>query len=83
MDLGSVQSVGSVSINWEAAYASRYQVLTSTDGTTFSVAADVTNTAGGVKVTSFGARQARFVRVLGVTRATIYGVSFWDAKVFA
>ena len=34
------------------------------------------------KLTSFAAASARYVRVLGVTRATQWGISFWDAQVF-
>ena len=69
-------------LNWEAAYASRYKILTSTDGTNFTEAADVSITSPGLKTTTFTARDARYVRVLGVTRATQYGISFWDARVY-
>jgi len=82
VDLGSVRSVSEVRLNWEKAYASRYQILTSTDGAGFSLAADVTSAAAGWKTTKFAARDARYVRVLGVTRATRWGISFWDAQVY-
>ena len=39
-------------------------------------------TSPGLKTTTFTARSARYVRVQGVTRATQYGISFWDARVF-
>jgi hypothetical protein len=64
------------------AYGSQYQVLTSTDGAAFTVAATDGATGAGWRSTSFAARQARYVRVLGVTRATQWGFSFWDAQVF-
>jgi glucose/arabinose dehydrogenase len=82
VDLGSAQQVDTVKLNWEDAYASHYQILTSTDGTNFTQAADVTNAQSGLKTTSFAARSARYVRVLGITRATPYGFSFWDAEVY-
>ncbi len=82
VDLGSVRKVSKVDLNWEAAYASRYKILTSTDGTTFSEAADVSITAAGLRTTTFAARDARYVRIQGVTRATQYGISFWEAQVF-
>ncbi len=82
VDLGSAQQIARVELNWEGAYASRYKILTSTDGTNFTEAADVTITSAGLKTTTFAARSARYVRVLGVTRATAYGISFWDARVF-
>ncbi len=82
VDLGSMQQVDRVQLNWEAAYAARYRIQTSTDGATFTTASDVTITTPGVKSTTFTARNARYVRVQGVTRATKYGISFWDANVY-
>ena len=82
VDLGGTHSVDSVTLNWEDAYASRYQVLTSLDGTSFTLAAEETISTPNWKTTSFTARNARYVRVLGITRATPYGISFWDAQVF-
>jgi PKD repeat protein len=82
VDLGSAQTVDSVELNWEVAYASQYRVATSTDGTNFTTAADETITQAGLHTTSFAPRSARYVRVTGVARATPFGISFWDAKVF-
>jgi NedA-like, galactose-binding domain/Disaggregatase related/Protein of unknown function (DUF1565) len=82
VDLGSVRRVDTVSLNWEYAWASSYKIQLSSDGTTFTDAATVSNTAAGWKSTTFAAVDARYVRVLGVTRATTYGISFWDAQVF-
>ncbi len=82
VDLGRARAVDTVTLNWETAYASRYQIRTSTNGTTFTTAADVTITAPGVRTTQFASRSARYVRIVGVTRATQWGISFWDASVF-
>ena len=82
VDLGSAQSVDTVKLNWEAAYGSHYLIQTSTDGTNFTQAADVTNSGPGIKTTTFTARNARYVRVMGLTRGTQYGFSFWDAEVY-
>jgi hypothetical protein len=82
VDLGSAQQVDTVKLSWEDAYATRYQILTSTDGTNFTQAADVTNSAPGQKTTTFPARSARYVRVMGLTRGTPYGFSFWGADVY-
>ena len=82
VDLGSIRQVDRVSINWEAAYASRYKILTSTDGMAYTLAADVSITKAGVQTTTFASRNARYVKIEGVTRATVYGISFWDVQVF-
>jgi glucose/arabinose dehydrogenase/PKD repeat protein len=81
VDLGRARLVTTMSLNWEAAYASQYQIRTSTNGTTFTTAATVNITAPGWKTTTFTSRSARYVRVVGVTRATQFGISFWDARV--
>ncbi len=82
VDLGSAQSVSSVSVVWEAAYASSYKIQVSTNGTAFTDVATVAGTGAGVKLTSFTAVSARYVRVLGVSRATPYGLSFFTVQVF-
>jgi PKD repeat protein/glucose/arabinose dehydrogenase len=82
VDLGRVRKVDAVELDWEAAYARQYKLQTSLDGTTFAEAAAVTISAKGVKRTEFAGRDARYVRVLGVVRATVYGISFWEARVF-
>jgi hypothetical protein len=82
VDLGSAKNVSTVALNWETAYASSYRIQVSTDGTTFTDAATVSIGASGWKLTTFTAVNARYVRVLGVTRATQWGISFWDAQVF-
>ena len=82
VDLGSVKQVSRVELDWEGAYASSYRILTSTDGTNFSAAADDTATGAGFEATAFAARSARYVRVLALTRGTQWGVSFFEARVF-
>jgi F5/8 type C domain-containing protein/putative glycosyl hydrolase len=82
VDLGSSQQVGKVNINWEAAYASEYLIKTSTDGKTFTTRADVKISSSGWHDTSFTPVSARYVRISGVTRATKWGISFWEAQVF-
>ncbi len=81
VDLGATRQVSRVELDWEAAYASTYRILTSTDGTNFTQAAQETTSGAGTKVTSFAARSARYVRVQGVTRGTQYGISFYEARV--
>ena len=82
VDLGSPTKVASVTIDWEDAYASRYLILTSLDGSTFSTAADVTGSGPGPKTTSFTTRDARYVRIVAVTRATQRGTSFYEVQVY-
>lgn len=82
VDLGSSRWVSKVVVSWEAAYARRYQVLTSTDKVSWRVAADVTRYSAGTVASVFTARQARYVRIKGITRATRWGYSFWTTSVY-
>jgi len=82
VDLGSVKSIDTVALNWETAYGKTYKIQVSSDGSTFADAASVTNTASGWKITTFTPVNARYVRMLGLTRGTQWGYSLWDAQVF-
>lgn len=83
VDLGSTRQVSKVVVNWEAAYATQYKIQTSTNGTSFTTQATVNATSAAIRTTTFAAVGARYVRILGVSRGTPYGFSFWEAQVFA
>ena len=81
VDLGSVQSVCRVSLQWEAAYARAFQIQVSNDGTTWtSVFSTTTGTGGTQSLTVSGS--GRYVRMSGTVRATPYGYSLWEFGVF-
>jgi hypothetical protein len=83
VDLGAVRSINRVELNWEAAYARRYRIWTRTSPSdSWSTAATVSIASPGLKIHSFPARDARFVRIRGDQRATQGGISLWDARVF-
>ncbi len=83
VDLGSTMSINRVDTNWEAAYASHYQIQTSTNGTDYTTVADVYPTAAGLTSTTFHTISARYVRIYGLTRATFWGYSIWETQVYA
>ncbi|MEU7457104.1 discoidin domain-containing protein [Streptosporangium roseum] len=81
VDLGASAGISKVVLNWEAAYGSGYKVQASEDGSTWTDLKTVTGGDGGTDtwdVTGSG----RYVRMLGVTRATGYGYSLWEFQVF-
>ena len=82
VDLGAPTTVGKVAIEWEAAYASTYKILTSIDGQSWTQRASVSLGSAVTKVTTFEPATARYVRILGVNRATQYGISFWEVHVY-
>ncbi|MCA2216066.1 galactose-binding domain-containing protein [Jidongwangia harbinensis] len=82
VDLGSTQSIGQISLNWEAAFASAFTIQTSQDGAAWTTITPVTTGRAGVQtlnVTGSG----RYVRMNGTARATPYGYSLWEFQVFA
>lgn len=82
VDLGSNRTVNSVQLWWESAYASKYQIQTSTDGNTWTTVFTDESGTGGTKDIGLGSVTARYVKVYGYQRATTYGYSLWEMKVF-
>ncbi|MBB4744139.1 hypothetical protein BJY16_007598 [Actinoplanes octamycinicus] len=77
VDLGSVQSFDHVSLAWEAAYATSYQVQTSNDGANWTTVYSTTAGNGGFDNLAINA-SARYVRVNNTARATAYGYSLYE-----
>lgn len=80
VDLGSAKSLSKVVLNWEAAYATEYQLQISDNATTWTTVANV-NGIGGEEVINING-SGRYVRMLGVERATGYGYSLWNFEVY-
>ncbi|HEX4830526.1 MAG TPA: discoidin domain-containing protein [Trebonia sp.] len=81
VDLGAQRTIHQVLLNWESAYATAFQVQTSTDGTTWTTIYTATAAKGGVQsipVTGSG----RYVRMYGTARATGYGYSLYEFQVY-
>src|SRR5450755_1456374 len=82
VDLGSTQSICQVTLNWEAAYATAFQIQTSTDGTTWTPIYSTTTGTGGTQTLNVSGT-GRYIRMYGTARATQYGYSLWEFQVFA
>ena len=81
VDLGAPHALSQVKLNWEAAYATAYQIQTSTDGTNWTTAYSTTTGTGGNQTIPISGT-ARFVRMYGTARATQYGYSLWEFQVY-
>ena len=90
VDLGASASFDKVAITWEQAYASTYTVQVSADGSTWTDAASVDNSAiplpfnGGdasLDVETFPAVSGRYVRINCGVRETSWGNSLWTLSV--
>ncbi|GAA0743318.1 penicillin acylase family protein [Dactylosporangium roseum] len=82
VDLGSARTVRRVILRWEAAYAARYRIEVSGDGSSWTAAAAVDAGNGGTDSVVFAPVTARYVRMAGVARATGWGYSLWELEVY-
>ncbi|HVU52766.1 MAG TPA: discoidin domain-containing protein [Polyangia bacterium] len=86
VDLGAIKTVTEVRIDWQHAAAKDYRVDVSNDAASWSTA--VVSKTGLPAVdhriddlTGFTV-SARYVRVYGTARATVYGYSIWELTVY-
>ncbi|MEV6420425.1 beta-N-acetylglucosaminidase domain-containing protein [Streptomyces sp. NPDC051662] len=82
VELARPARVGRVVLHWQDAYASRYRIQVSADGSTWRTAAAVADSGGGRETVGMDARDVRFVRVQGEGRATRFGYSLFAVEVY-
>jgi hypothetical protein len=82
VDLGEPRTISRVELHWEPAYAKAYQIQVSLDGETWRDVYATTQGGGGIETIRFAPTSARWVRLYGTQRATPYGYSLWEMKVF-
>ncbi len=81
VDLGATATISQVVLQWEAAYATAFQIQVSANGTSWTnVYSTSTGTGGTQTLTVSGS--GRYVRMNGTARATPYGYSLWEFQVF-
>lgn len=81
VDLGAPAAVSQVVLRWEAAHAKSYRIELSANGTDWTTAYAAANSTGGTETLDVTGT-ARYVRMLGLTRATGYGYSLWEFQVY-
>jgi hypothetical protein len=81
VDLGTSATISQVVLNWEAAYATAFQIQTSTDNTNWTTIYSTTTGSGGVQTLNVSGT-GRYIRMYGTARATPYGYSLWEFQVY-
>jgi hypothetical protein len=83
IDLGADHHITQVVLNWEAAYATTYKVQVSEDPNfgTWTDLNTTTNGTGGINTLTVNGT-GRYLRVLGQTRATPYGISLYEIQAY-
>lgn len=81
VDLGEIYPVNTVTINWQNSYAEEYEIQVSVDGEEWTTVASVSNHKSGIQTTTFDAINARYVKMQGIKRHSVYGYSIWEMEV--
>jgi hypothetical protein len=83
VDLGSVARIDVVRITWEHAFARRYALQTASSfNGPWTTAVTVNDGSFGTTVSPPISVNARYLRMLGLQRATQYGYSIWEMDVY-
>ncbi|WP_309120217.1 discoidin domain-containing protein [Paenibacillus sp.] len=82
IDLGQNRTVNRVRLNWEAAYAKSYKIQLSTDAVNWTDVYSTTNGNGGIDDIEFAEASARYVRMYGTERGTVFGYSLYEFGVY-
>jgi len=82
VDLGSIQSICQVRLNWEPAYGKSYQIQTSNDASAWTNIFSTTTGDGGIDDLTGLSGSGRYVRMNGTVRALPYGYSLWEYEIY-
>ncbi|MBN1384546.1 MAG: glycoside hydrolase family 9 protein [Elusimicrobia bacterium] len=81
-DLGKKESFNMVTIIWEAAYGKEYNLQISDNNRDWETVYKKRNGDGEEDTVILGNQKARYIRVYGIKRATVYGYSVYEFKVY-
>ncbi len=81
VDLGDTYKINEVILNWEAAFASTYELQISDNANTWTTLASENASDGEIDHFSVSG-VGRYVRMYGTSRATVYGMSLFEFEVY-
>lgn len=79
LDFGTTANFTGITIYWERAYATDYQIQTSVNATSWTTIKTVNGSVGGVESLNLSG-SGRYLRVAGIKRATQYGYSIFEIQ---
>lgn len=82
VDLGANYNINRVKITWEAAYGKDYTVQYSANGSSWTTAKNITGNTALVNDHTGLTGTARYVRINGTARGTVYGYSIYELEVY-
>ena len=78
VDLGSCSMIDGVTLHWEEAYARAYEIQTAVHTSQWTTVYATPHGFGSSEEVYFPPVAARYVRLVGVQRATTWGYSLWE-----
>ena len=83
VDLVNVYNINKVVVYWENARAAEYDLQVSRDGNEWTMVKNVKNSPVGGETVEFSPVDARYVRILGISKAMpAYGYSIYEMEVY-
>lgn len=82
-ELNKKTVIDKVVIQWESAYGKNYQIQVSENGKDWYVVYNAVKHEGGKETVNFKPVNAKFVRMLGISRGTGWGYSIWEFEIYA
>ncbi len=83
VDLGTNYTIDRVKLTWEAAYATEYQILVSSDGSNWTTLRSITGNTSLVNDNTVLNGSARYVRINGTAKALpAWGFSLFEFEVY-
>jgi hypothetical protein len=82
LDLQTTQTIRTIQILWEAAYAHTYRIAVSDDGRQWATIFTTDSGKGDLETIEIEPIQARYVRITGLQRATAYGYSIRELSIW-
>lgn len=83
VDLGSVQPVGGVRLDWEASFGKGYKIQVSDDAENWKEVYKTNEGRGGLDEITFPEVNARYVRMFGTELGWWFGYSLWSFDVLS
>lgn len=82
VDLGQVKEIASIMLNWESAYGKSFKIQVSDDASQWKDIYSTDDGSGGMELIEFKPLNARYVKMLGIKRATEWGYSLFEFEVY-
>jgi PKD repeat protein len=82
IELDSMYVLGKIKITWENAFASQYEIQTSTDDVNWKTIFIESKGNGTIDEIKFSPDTAKYVRINLLKRATSYGFSFYEFEIY-